>query len=203
VSSLTWSELDRTGFVMATVCPHVVPHGDVPAQRWIQSRHGEEAQCRHAVWAARLSALHSASVISCAAGDTALSVRQIDRALALVGTQPHLVDLRLLLLGNRASELAVLLTADPGPVLDAAAPRSGPAPGGGRDRHPRREPHRNSGRSAGGRLNRAGGPTVAITACQVAQAARRRRHHPSTSRWTTSAPPGGTISRTTAAPAVG
>lgn len=48
-------------------------------------------------------ALHSASVISHAAGDTALSVRQIDRALALVGNQPLLTDLRLLLLGNRAS----------------------------------------------------------------------------------------------------
>lgn len=48
-------------------------------------------------------ALHSASVISYSAGDTALSVQQIDRALTLVGTQPHLTDLRLLLLGNRAA----------------------------------------------------------------------------------------------------
>jgi DNA-binding CsgD family transcriptional regulator len=50
-------------------------------------------------------ALHSASVISFAAGDTVLSVRQMDRALALIGTQPHLTDLRLLLLSNRAAGL--------------------------------------------------------------------------------------------------
>lgn len=53
-------------------------------------------------------ALHSASVISHSAGDTALSIQQIDRALALVGAQPHLADLRLMLLGNRAAGVEVL-----------------------------------------------------------------------------------------------
>ncbi|MBY8886982.1 LuxR C-terminal-related transcriptional regulator [Streptomyces sp. PTM05] len=50
-------------------------------------------------------ALHAASVLSSRAGDRTASLAGIDRALAAIGTEPALIDLRLGLLGNRTSTL--------------------------------------------------------------------------------------------------